>query len=147
LSLPPVEQLANYEAIQLFCERATESHPPFRLTAHNAAAVARICHQLDGLPLALELAAALLPMLSVEQLAARLDERFVLLKHGKRTASVRQQTLQATLDWSYSLLTPVEQALFQRLAVFAGSWSLEAVEQICVPAIPEGSSLRCWCVW
>jgi non-specific serine/threonine protein kinase len=133
--IAPIERLSNYEAIQLFCERAGEAHPNFRLTSHNASAIVRICHQLDGLPLALELAAALLPVLSVEQLAARLDERFVLLKYGKRTASVRQQTLQATLDWSYSLLTLAEQAVFQRLAVFSGSWTLDAVEQIC--ALPD----------
>ncbi|HEX6482261.1 MAG TPA: LuxR C-terminal-related transcriptional regulator [Ktedonobacteraceae bacterium] len=132
-----VEQLAGYEAIQLFCERAAESNPRFRLTQQNAPAIVHTCRQLDGLPLALELAAALLPMLSVDQLAARLDERFVLLKHGRRTAGVRQQSLQATLDWSYALLTPAEQALFPCLAIFAGSWDLDAVEQVCTPVIPE----------
>ena len=131
-----VEQLAGYEAIQLFCERAAESNPRFRLTQQNAAAIIHICRQLDGLPLALELAAALLPMLSVDQLAARLDERFALLKHGRRTAGSRQQSLQATLDWSYALLTSPEQALFPCLAVFAGSWDLDAVEQVCTPTIP-----------
>ncbi len=136
-----VEELASYEAIQLFCERAAESNPRFRLTQHNASAIMHICRQLDGIPLALELAAALLPMLSVDQLAARLDERFALLKHGRRTAGARQQSLQATLDWSYTLLTPHEQALFPCLAVFAGSWDLDAVEQVCAPTTPETFAL------
>jgi predicted ATPase/DNA-binding CsgD family transcriptional regulator len=139
--IPPVEQLSSYEAIQLFCERAAESNPRFRLTPYNASAIVEICHQLDGLPLALELATALLPMLSVDQLAARLNERFLLLKHGKRTAASRQQTLQATLDWSYALLTSSEQALFQRLAVFAGSWNLDAVEHICAPGNAESFTI------
>jgi predicted ATPase/DNA-binding CsgD family transcriptional regulator len=132
--LPAIELLARYEAIQLFCERATESVPHFRLTSHNASAIASICHQLDGLPLALELATALLPMLSVDQLAARLNERFALLTQGKRTAATRHLSLQATLDWSYTLLTPAEQDLFSHLAVFAGDFDLDAVEQICAPA-------------
>jgi predicted ATPase/DNA-binding CsgD family transcriptional regulator len=135
--LPPVELLARYEAVQLFCERAVENNPRFRLTQQNTSAVARICHQLDGLPLALELAAALLHMLSVDQLAARLNERFTLLRHSKRTGAARHLSLQATLDWSYALLTPAEQALFGRLAVFSGSWDLDAVEQICAPATPD----------
>ncbi len=133
----PIEQLLGYEAIQLFCERAVESSPRFRLTPHNAPAVRSICSQLDGLPLALELAAALLPIFSVEQLATHLSERFDLLRHGKRTAHTRQQTLQATLDWSYDLLTSIEQAVFQRLAIFAGSWNLDAVKHIA--ALPETS--------
>ena len=128
--LPPFPQLAQYEAIQLFCARATESNPRFQFTEQNASAIVRICYQLDGLPLALELAAARLSMLSVDQLAARLDERFLLLARGQRTATSRQQTLHATLDWSYTLLTPAEQALFQCLAVFAGNWNLDDIEQI-----------------
>ncbi len=139
--IPPVELLARYEAVQLFCERAAESTPRFRLTQHNASAIVRICYHLDGLPLALELAAALLPMLSVDQIAARLDERFTLLTHGKRTAAARHLSLQATLDWSYALLTPDEQSLFGRLAVFAGSWDLDAVEHICAPATPESPAI------
>ena len=136
-----VEQLAGYESIQLFCERAADTNPRFRLTQQNAPAIIHICRQLDGLPLALELAAALLPMLSVDQFAARLDERFALLKHGRRTAGARQQSLQATLDWSYALLTPAEQALFPCLAVFAGSWDLNAIEQVCASSTPETYSL------
>ncbi len=131
--MPPFAQLAHYEAIQLFCERAAESDPRFRLTEQNAAAIVRICQQLDGLPLALELAAARLSMLSADQLAARLDERFILLTRGQRTATSRQQTLHATLDWSYALLTPAEQALFQSLAVFAGNWNLDDIEQVAGP--------------
>src|SRR5436305_3626485 len=135
--LPAVELLARYEAVQLFCERAADNTPHFRLTQHNASAIAYSCAQLDGLPLALELAAGLLPMLSVDQLAARVDERFTLLKHGKWTAAARHVSLQASLDWSYALLTSAEQALFGRLAVFAGSWDLDAVTQICAsPAAP-----------
>jgi predicted ATPase/DNA-binding CsgD family transcriptional regulator len=136
-----IEQLACYESIQLFCERAAESNPRFRLTPHNAPAIISICQQLDGLPLALELAAALLPMLSVDQLAARLGERFVLLKHGRRNADARQQSLQATLDWSFALLTPAERTLFPRLAIFAGSWDLDAMEQICVTATPGSTAI------
>ena len=132
-----VEQVMRYEAVQLFCERAVEGNPRFRLTPQNASAVIRICSRLNGLPLALELAAALLPMLSIDQLAARLDERFMLLKHGRRTAEARHHSLQATLDWSYSLLTPAEQALFPRLAIFAGSWDLDAMEEVCASDTSE----------
>jgi non-specific serine/threonine protein kinase len=132
--IPPIEQLAHYEAIQLFCQRAAESDPRFHLTEQNAPAIVRICHQLDGLPLALELTTARLSMLSVDQLATRLDERFVLLTRGQRTAPSRQQTLHATLDWSYALLTPAEQALFQRLAIFVGNWNLDDIEQVIGPA-------------
>jgi predicted ATPase/DNA-binding CsgD family transcriptional regulator len=126
-----VEKLMRYEAIQLFCERAMESNPRFQLTPQNATTVACICARLDGLPLALELAAALLPMYSVDQLAARMDERFKLLRYGKRTVEARHHSLEAALDWSFALLTPREQALFPRLAVFAGSWDIEAMECIC----------------
>lgn len=125
-----LEQLAGYESVQLFCERAAEIDPRFRLTGQNAAAVVHICRQLDGLPLALELAAARLTVLSVDQLAARLDERFLVLTQGARTTDTRQQTLYAMLDWSYGLLTAAEQTVFQALAVFAGNWNLEAIEQI-----------------
>jgi non-specific serine/threonine protein kinase len=130
------EEIAHYEAIQLFCERATDSNPHFRLTPQNAPAIVRICHQLDGLPLALELAAARLSVLSVEQVADHLEERFALLTQGKRTAPARHQTLYAMLDWSYTLLSPVEQAMFQRLAVFVGSWNIDAIEQIASDIAP-----------
>lgn len=133
----PLEQLAHYEAVQLFCQRAAEVDPRFHLTAQNAPAVIRICHQLDGIPLALELATARLAMLSVDQLADRLAESFALLKYGDRTATSHHRTLQATFDWSYALLTTVEQALFQRVAIFAGSWNREAVEQIMGPQVTK----------
>lgn len=137
---PTLEQLARYEACQLFCERAADIDPDFRLTAQNAPAIIRICQHLDGLPLALELAAARLATLSVDQLADRLSERFVLLTDGGRTTDTKQRTLQATLDWSYALLTSTEQTLFQRLAAFAGSWDLAAAEQIVSTVSPEADT-------
>ena len=104
--------------------------PSFAITAHKAASVAQVCRRLDGIPLAIELAAACASMLSVDQIAARLDRRFRLLIGGNRTAVRRQQTLQATIDWSYQLLSEEERSLFRRLAVFADGWSLEAAEAL-----------------
>lgn len=127
-----VEELSAYEAVQLFVERARATLPSFRLTAPNAVAVARICRRLDGLPLAIELAAARVNLLSVEQLAARLAASFQLLVAGRRTAPSRHQTLRATLDWSYELLVEQEQLLLERLSVFAGGCSLEGAEAVCV---------------
>jgi predicted ATPase/DNA-binding XRE family transcriptional regulator len=129
--LPSVEQLVEYAAVHLFVERANAVRSDFVVTNRNAAAVARICHRLDGIPLALELAAARVRGLSVEDLAARLDDRFRLLTGGNRTALPRQQTLKATIDWSFELLSGVERALFARLSVFAGDWTLEAAEAVC----------------
>jgi predicted ATPase/DNA-binding SARP family transcriptional activator len=136
LSLPeagplPAGELAASEAVQLFLERAQASQPRFALTERNADAVAHICRRLDGIPLAIELAAARLSLLSAEQIAARLDDRLQLLSDGNRTALPRQQTLRATIEWSYNLLTAGEQVLLRRLAVFAGSWMLEAAEAVC----------------
>jgi predicted ATPase/transcriptional regulator with XRE-family HTH domain len=137
LSMPDPEQPASVAAVQqspavqLFVERASAARPAFRLTDRNAAAVAQICWRLDGIPLALELAATRLEALSPGQLAARLDQRFRLLTGGSRAALPRQQTLQATLDWSYDLLSKPERRLFERLAVFAGSWTLDAAESVC----------------
>jgi non-specific serine/threonine protein kinase len=128
------QSLADLErtpAVQLFMERATAAQPRFALTVRNAPAVAEICRRLDGLPLALEMAAARVDALTAEQLAVRLDKRFRLLTGGRRAAVPRQQTLSATLDWSYSLLGPAERRLFERLAVFAGHWTLEAAEAVC----------------
>jgi non-specific serine/threonine protein kinase len=105
--------------------------PSFTVTDQNAQVVAQVCQRLDGIPLAIELAAARVRMFSLEQIAARLDDRFRLLTEGSRTALPRQQTLRATIDWSYELLPEVEQRLLRRLSVFAGGWSLEAVEVIC----------------
>jgi len=124
-------ELQNYAGVQLFLKRAATVAPRFALTTQNAWAVAEICARLDGLPLALELAAARVSMFSVEQLAGRLHERFRLLTQGDRTASERHNTLWAAVDWSYSLLTPIEQRVFCHLSVFVGNWTLEAVEGIC----------------
>jgi non-specific serine/threonine protein kinase len=129
--LPPPETLADYEAVRLFVERARAVQPAFALRERNAEAVAQLCVRLDGIPLALELAAACLRGLSVEQVAARLERRFRLLTGGSRTALPRQRTLRAAVEWSYSLLSPAEQRLFARLAVFAGGWTLEAAEAVC----------------
>ncbi len=114
--------LGQSDAVRLFVERAQAVQPGFLLSAENAAAVVAICRQLDGLPLAIELAAARLHVLSVDDVLARLDDRFRLLRRGGRTAADRHQALQATMDWSYGLLDPAEQALLRRLAVFAGGW-------------------------
>lgn len=119
------------EAVQLFVQRALVVHAAFALTEQNVDMVAQICRRLDGIPLAIELAAARLAALSLEQLAARLDDRFRLLTGGSRTALPRQQTLRATLDWSYDLLGEAERVLLRRLSVFAGGWTLAAAETIC----------------
>ncbi len=116
------------EAARLFLDRARAVRPGFELSAQNAAAISQICRRLDGIPLAIELAASRVRMLSAEQIAARLDDRFRLLTGGSRTAMPRQQTLRAMIDWSYSLLSEQEQTLFKRLAVFVGGWTLEAAE-------------------
>ena len=118
------------EAIRLFVTRAAASLPGFSLTRANAAAVAAVCRALDGVPLAIELAAARVRTLSVEQIAARLADRFGLLTTGNRTAPPRQRTLRAAMDWSYELLSASEQILLRRLSVFVG-WSLEMAEQVC----------------
>jgi predicted ATPase len=125
------ETLSDYEAVQLFLERTRSVAPGFALDETNAGAVARICHRLDGLPLALELAAARIDALAADALAERLDDSFRLLRAGSRTAPTRQQTLEATLDWSYELLEDAERILLRRLAVFAGGFTLEAAEVVC----------------
>jgi predicted ATPase/class 3 adenylate cyclase len=129
--LPAPAELAQLDAVRLFVERAAAARPGFALTEQNAAAVAQICRRLDGIPLAIELAAARVKVLAPEQIAARLDDRFRLLTGGSRTALPRQQTLRALIDWSYSLLSPEEQLLLRRLAVFTGGWTLEAAEAVC----------------
>src|SRR5262249_55473307 len=106
------------------------AQPGFTLTESNMVTVAHVCHRLDGLPLAIELAAARLSALGLEQLDARLTDRFRLLTSGSRTALPRHQTLRATLDWSYALLPESEQRLFERLAVFSAGWTLEAAEAV-----------------
>jgi predicted ATPase/class 3 adenylate cyclase len=137
--------LAEYEAVRLFVERASASYPAFALTEQNAAAVVQVCARLDGIPLALELAAAQVKALTVEQIAARLDDRFRLLTRGSRTALPRQQTLRALFDWSYDLLAAAERALLMRLSVFAAGWTLEAAEVVCGEtgdAMATGSRLQ-----
>jgi predicted ATPase/DNA-binding SARP family transcriptional activator len=130
--LPPPKILREYEAVALFVERAKANQPAFSLTPENAAAVASICAHLDGIPLALELAAACTSVLSMQQIVDRLNDRFTLLTAGDRTAPRHQQTLRATLDWSYSLLSNFERVLLQRLSVFVGDFTLEAAESVCI---------------
>jgi predicted ATPase/DNA-binding CsgD family transcriptional regulator len=129
--LPPIEGLLTYEAVELFIERARSVLPSFTLTPENASAVVQVCRRLDGMPLAIELAAARVRALAVEQIVARLDDAYRLLTGGRRSALPRQQTLRAAMDWSYDLLSAREQACFRRLSVFAGSFSLEAAEAVC----------------
>src|SRR5215471_3113349 len=134
LDLPPDgardAELAAHEAVRLFAARAAEARPGFVLTSDNTASVARLCRTLDGIPLGIELSAARVRALSVEQIAGRLRDRFQLLNSGDRTAPLRQQTLRATVDWSYELLDEAEQMLLRRLAVFSG-WNLDMAEQVC----------------
>lgn len=126
-----IERLAAYEAVRLFAERAVAAWPRFELSNENVAVVAQICWRLDGIPLAIELAAARVRVLTVQQIAERLDNRFHLLTTGSRTAVPRQQTLRALIDWSYDLLTERERKLLRRLSVFARGRTLEAIEAIC----------------
>jgi non-specific serine/threonine protein kinase len=123
--------LAQHESVRLFCERATAAQPSFALTARNAASVVEICRRLDGLPLALELAAARVRAMPVEKIAERLSDRFRLLTGGDQTTLPRQQTLRALIDWSHDLLNESEQALLRRLSVFSGGFAIEAAESIC----------------
>lgn len=127
----PADAIARYEAVRLFADRARAVSPSFAVTEQNAAAVANVCSRLDGVPLALELAAARTRVLSVEQIAERLDDRLRLLTSGHRTTLPRHQTLRAAIDWSHDLLSDMERMLWRRLSVFAGSFSLGAVETIC----------------
>ena len=129
--LPLIEQLSQYEAVRLFIDRAALVSPRFDVDKQNAPFIAQICYRLDGIPLAIELAAARVKFMSVEQISKRLDDRFRLLTGGSRTALPRQQTLRALIDWSYDILSEQEQILLRRLSVFADSWTLEAVEDIC----------------
>ncbi|HEX8990426.1 MAG TPA: adenylate/guanylate cyclase domain-containing protein [Anaerolineales bacterium] len=136
LSLPDAECLTRRdfgrcESGQLFVERASAANPRFSLTDQNAAAIAQICRRLDGIPLALELAAARITTFSAEQIASHLDDRFRLLTGGSRTALPRQQTLRALIDWSYELLPEQERTLMRKLSVFAGGWTFEAAEAVC----------------
>jgi predicted ATPase/class 3 adenylate cyclase len=131
LSAVTRESLEGCESVQLFVERARAANPKFELTDQNASSISQICFRLDGIPLALELAAARASIFSAEQIATRLDDRFKLLTGGSRTALPRQQTLRALIDWSYDMLSSDERALLRRLSVFAGGWTFEAAEAIC----------------
>jgi predicted ATPase len=122
---------SQFEAVRLFVERGQSALPGFALTQHNVSAVIQICRQLDGIPLAIELAATLVRALSPMQITARLDDHFRILTGGSRTSLPRNQTLRGAIDWSYDLLTAEERALFRRLSVFAGGFSLGAAEIVC----------------
>jgi predicted ATPase/DNA-binding SARP family transcriptional activator len=126
-----VKELQQYASIELFQARAVNAKSAFKLSEENVNVVARICQRLDGIPLAIELAAARIKVLSVDEIGERIDDRFSLLTSGSRTAIPRHQTLRATIDWSHDLLSEPERILFRRLAVFAGSFTLEASEAVC----------------
>jgi predicted ATPase/DNA-binding CsgD family transcriptional regulator len=125
------DQVTRFPSVQMFVQRAQAIRSGFMVSARNAAVVGTICAHLEGLPLAIELAAAWVRVLDVEQILERLDDTFGLLVGGSRTAPTRQHTMRATMDWSYGLLTDAERVVFQRLAVFVGGWSLEAAENVC----------------
>jgi len=125
-----IDRLSQYDAVRLFVERARAVAPTFHLTAENSIAVAQVCQQLDGIPLAIELAAARVRLLSLDQIADRLADRFNLLTNGRRTALPRHQTLRGLIDWSHDLLTEQERAMLRRLAVFAGGFSLQAATAV-----------------
>ena len=133
----PIEllELARCDAVNLFVQRASAVHPQFTLTDRNVRPISRICRRLDGLPLALELAAARIRVLSTDEIAARLDDRFDLLVAGARTATLRQQTLRAAIDWSYELLSEDDRRLFARLSVFPATFSIDAVEAVCADPV------------
>ena len=128
--LPALDILPDYEAVRLFVERARAVRPGFALSDQNAMAVAQICYRLDGMPLAIELAAARARVLSAQQIASRLEDSFALLKGGVRSTLAHHGTLRATMDWSYELLSEEERILFRRLSVFAGGFTLEAAEAV-----------------
>ncbi len=130
-SEPTLRGLPRYDAVTLFAERAAALVPGFEVTEDNMAAVAGICARLEGLPLAIELAAARIRTMSPEQILARLTDRYALLTRGHRTAPQRQQTLRWCIDWSYRLCTPIEQRLWAQLSVFAGGFEMDAVERVC----------------
>jgi predicted ATPase/DNA-binding CsgD family transcriptional regulator len=129
--IPDIDSLSRYESARLFLDRAEAVKPTFALTEQNAPSVARICYRLDGIPLAIELAAARTKVLSVEEISERLDDCFGLLTTGNRTALPRQRTLHATMDWSHELLPEQERILFRRLSVFVGGFTLRAAESVC----------------
>ena len=140
-SADTVEELERSESARLFVERASARRPGFSLTPDNTQAVAQICHRLEGIPLAIELAAARVGTLSIKQISERLEYSLKLLTSGGRTAAPRQRTLRGTLDWSHELLSTNEKKLFGRLSVFAGGWTLEAAEEVGADGSIEGSDV------
>ena len=147
LPVPPatisdVAEIGSNEAVQLFVARVRAHQPDFALSAHNAPVIADICRRLDGLPLALELVAARVATLGVQEAAARLSDRFALAVGRSRTAPARRQTLYAALEWSVSLLSDDELTLLRRLSVFAGGWTLEAAEAVCGSDQPSPDAKR-----
>jgi predicted ATPase/DNA-binding winged helix-turn-helix (wHTH) protein len=132
--LPTYGELLSYDAVRLFVERATAARPDFELTDQNAPCVAEICDRLDGIPLAIELAAPRLRALTIEHIAERLNDSFQVLARRNRTELPRHQTLRATIDWSYGLLSPDERRLFNSLAVFAGGWTVAGAITVCSPS-------------
>jgi predicted ATPase/class 3 adenylate cyclase len=139
-----VEQISQYEAVRLFIERATNTKSDFAVTNQSAPALAAVCHRLDGIPLAIELAAARIRSLSVEEIDSRLEYRFRLLTGGSRAAVPRHQTLRALIDWSYDLLTDQERLLLGWLSVFAGGWTLVAAEQVGTGVSSAGEEIEDW---
>jgi predicted ATPase/class 3 adenylate cyclase len=134
-----LDRLAENACVRLFVDRALAADPRFQLTETNAAAVSEICLRLDGIPLAIELAAARIKVIPPEQIATRLDDRFRLLTGGSRAALERHQTLAALIDWSHDLLSEPERVLLRRLSVFAGGWSLDAAQAVCNGVLAEGT--------
>ncbi|MEQ1822467.1 MAG: tetratricopeptide repeat protein [Fimbriimonadaceae bacterium] len=138
IDLQTPETLSQFESVRLFIDRALQADSNFIVTNENAPAMASLCYRLDGIPLAIELAAARVRTLAVEQIDARLDQRFRLLTGGSRAALPRQQTLRSLIDWSYDLLQLKERKLLQRLSVFAGGWALDSAEIVCADVELEG---------
>ncbi|MBK9226978.1 MAG: tetratricopeptide repeat protein [Ignavibacteria bacterium] len=132
-----LEAISQFEAVKLFIDRALTVDANFQVDNDNAPALAEICHRLDGIPLAIELAAARVRILTLQKINERLSDRFKLLTGGKRTVLPRQQTLRAMIDWSYDLLNDTEKLLFHRLSVFSGGWTIESAEEICSDEIIE----------
>src|SRR5437763_8932910 len=142
--LPDLAALSHYAAVALFLQRAQAVKPDFQLTQANARAIAEICVRLDGLPLAIELAAARMKLFPPQGLLARLDQRLAVLTGTSRDVPARQQTLRNTIAWSYHLLDAAEQRLFRRLSVFAGGCTLEAGEAVCADASDGGEAGQVW---
>lgn len=135
------EAISSVESVRLFVDRARLQQPDFEITVFNAPVVAAVCRRLDGIALAIELAAPRVRSMSIEELRARLDERFRVLTEGSRTALARHRTLRSLIDWSYDLLSHTEKLMLQRVSVFAGGWTLEAAEQVCGDSVIESKAV------